>query len=147
MIAGDGDYGEHLRTLASGRSNVRFLGRLPEEDLRRYYRDAIATVTPSRCYEVFPLVVLESFREGTAIVARDLGPYPEIVHETGGGVLFDDHASLQRQLRKLATDPTIATNLGQRGQQGFEARWQESVAIEAYLDIIRETAAQKGLSL
>ena len=147
LIAGDGDYGRHLRTLASGRSNVHFRGRLPEEDLRRYYRDAIATVTPSRCYEVFPLVVLESFREGTAILARDLGPYPEIVHETGGGVLFDDQASLQRQLRKLATDPTIATKLGQRGQQGFEARWQESVAIEAYLDIIRETAAQTGLSL
>ncbi|HEU0221820.1 MAG TPA: hypothetical protein VFR34_06355, partial [Paracoccaceae bacterium] len=33
---------------------------------------------PSRCYEVFPMVVLEAFREGTPIVARDLGPYPEI---------------------------------------------------------------------
>lgn len=147
LIAGDGDYLDTLRNLARGRDNVHFLGRLPEEDLRRYYRDAVATITPSRCYEVFPLVVLESFREGTPIIARNLGPYPEIVEDTGGGVLFDTPADLKAALIRLATEPALRDRLGAAGHAGFTARWQEDVAIEAYLKIVSDVAARKGVTL
>ncbi|MDA7964124.1 glycosyltransferase [Ruegeria sp.] len=138
LIAGDGDYEPELRRLAQGRSNVHFLGRLPPDDLRRYYRDALAAITPSRCYEVFPLVVLEAFRDGTPIIARDLGPYPEIVSATGGGVLFSTTEDLRNHLRAFATDPDLSPTLGHKACSGFEDNWQEDVALNTYFKVINQ---------
>ncbi|WP_171133158.1 MULTISPECIES: glycosyltransferase family 4 protein [unclassified Ruegeria] len=144
LIAGDGEYEPELRRLAEGKSNVHFLGRLPPEDLRRYYRDALAAITPSRCYEVFPLVVLEAFRDGTPIIARDLGPYPEIVHHTGGGALFRSTDELAKILRQFADDPALSAKLGQKALRGFDENWREDVALTAYFEIIENLREQRS---
>lgn len=145
-IAGAGEYEGELRRLAEGRDKVKFLGRQPMDRLRQLYRDALAVVTPSVCYEVFPMVVLEAFREGTPIVARDLGPYPEIVDETGGGLLFRDDASLRDALTRLADNPAEAAAMGAKGLEAFEATWSEDVALARYFAIIREIAERRGMT-
>ncbi|MCK0104311.1 glycosyltransferase [Pseudohalocynthiibacter sp. F2068] len=146
LIAGDGDYEAELRKLAEGRKNVRFLGRLQENELRELYRDAIAVITPSRCYEVFPLVVLEAFRESTPIIARNLGPYPEIVEETGGGLLFDTAETLHACLKDLSENPDKVKSLGQKAKIGLDRNWKEDVALNAYFDLIYTIRAQKTVS-
>jgi len=55
------------------------------------YREALAVVMPSICFEVFPMVILEAFREGTPILARRLGPLPEIIADSQAGLLFETH--------------------------------------------------------
>lgn len=143
-IAGSGDFEDELRRLAAGKPKVKFLGRRPPETLRSLYANAIALVTPSVCYEVFPLVVLEAFREGTPIIARDLGPYPEIVRETDGGLLFTDPTDLRYALRRLADDPALRDRLGAAAKVAFEARWSEDVSLAVYFDIIRRIAERRG---
>lgn len=145
-IAGAGEYENELRRLAVGRDKVKFLGRQPMERLRQLYRDALAVVTPSVCYEVFPMVVLEAFREGTPIIARELGPYPEIVNETGGGLLFNDDASLKYTLERLANNPAEAEAMGARGLKAFQETWSEDVALARYFGIIRDVADRKGMT-
>lgn len=147
VVAGDGDYADTLKALANGAPNIRFLGRQSLPQLRSLYRDALAVVTPSRCYEVFPLVVLEAFREGTPIIARDLGPYPEIVKATGGGLLFTDATSLKAALHKLAAAPDLARLMGQKALAAFQANWTEDAALEAYFAIIRQAAGKAGKPL
>ena len=88
-VAGTGGYEPHLRELAQGSARVKFLGHQNQEQLRTLYRRARAVVLPSICYEVFPMVILESFRESTPVIARRLGPYPEIVDQSQGGFLFE----------------------------------------------------------
>lgn len=145
-IAGTGAYEGELRRLAAGSPKVRFLGRQPMEALRGLYRGAIATLTPSRCYEVFPMVVLEAFREESPIVARDLGPYPEIVAATGGGLLFSTPEELRAALHRLAADPGLARAMGRKGRAGLDALWSERVAMEAYFGAIRAAAERRGLA-
>jgi glycosyltransferase involved in cell wall biosynthesis len=145
-VAGSGEYEGELRRLAEGKDKVKFLGRQPMDRLRQLYRGARAVVTPSVCYEVFPMVVLEAFREGTPIIARSLGPYPEIVNETGGGLLFDDDASLRAALHRLANDPAEAKAMGASGLKAFEQTWSEDVALRRYFDLIREIAERKGMT-
>lgn len=145
-IAGAGDYEGELRRLAEGKAKVKFLGRQPMDRLRQLYRDALAVVTPSVCYEVFPMVVLESFREGTPIIARDLGPYPEIVNGTGGGLLFNDSGSLQAALERLVSNPDEAKAMGAKGLKAFEDTWSEEVTLRQYFNIIREAAERKGMT-
>jgi glycosyltransferase involved in cell wall biosynthesis len=144
-IAGAGEYEGELRRLAEGKDKVKFLGRQPMDRLRQLYRDALAVVTPSVCYEVFPMVVLEAFRESAPIIARALGPYPEIVNETGGGLLFDDAASLKAALERLAANPAEAEAMGANGLRAFEETWSEDVALRRYFEIIRDAAARKGM--
>ena len=143
-IVGDGDYAPELRRLAEGKRKVRFLGQRPAESIPPLYRDALALVTPSVCYEVFPLVVLEAFKEATPIIARRLGPYPEIVDQTGGGLLFHDAATLRQALSTLAQDPALRARLGAAALRGFQSRWTESVSLGRYFELIREVATRRG---
>ena len=143
-IAGAGDYEPELRRLAEGRANVKFLGRQPMDRLRTLYRNALAVVTPSVCYEVFPMVVLEAFREGTPIIARELGPYPEIVNATGAGLLFNDEASLKQALIRYAEEPALRGETRRKAASAFQEKWSEDVAMAAYFDVIRQAARKRG---
>jgi glycosyltransferase involved in cell wall biosynthesis len=140
LIAGTGDYEPELRRLAQGRANVHFLGRLGMDELRVLYRDARAVLTPSRCFEVFPLVVLEAFRESTPIIARDLGPYPEIVRESGGGLLFGDDQSLRAALDQMISDSAQASKMGADAFETYQRTWTEDMALAAYFQTIRAAA-------
>lgn len=144
-IAGSGSYESRLRQLAGAGRRVRFLGQQPADHLRQLYRDAIAVVVPSVAYEVFPTVVLEAFRESTPIVARRLGPFPEIVERSGGGLLFSTPDELHGSLSSLAADRRLRDNLGQAAGRAFKALWSEPVAIERYLDVIRDVARRRRL--
>jgi glycosyltransferase involved in cell wall biosynthesis len=144
-IAGSGAYEGALRSLAAGRPSVRFLGRRTPRELRSLYRNAVALVAPSLCYEVFPMVVLEAFREGTPVVARRLGAYPEILEQAGAGLLFESSASLRDALRALLAEPALRARLGAAGAAAFRARWSESVFLSRYFALIHEIAERRGL--
>lgn len=146
VVAGTGNHEPALRKLAEGRDNVRFLGNQTMDQLRGLYAGARAVVTPSSCYEVFPLVVLEAFRDSTPIIARNLGPYPEIVTSTGGGQLFSDQTSLRHALLAYANDAASARAHGAAGRRAFDANWSEDVVIARYFALIAELAARKGLT-
>jgi len=113
--------------------------------LRALYRGARALITPSICYEVFPLVVLEAFQLGVPIIARRLGPYPEIVDGSGGGLLFADRAELDAAIRSVLSDAARRDALAAAAQRAFRAKWSEPVALTAYFDLIRSVAARRSL--
>ena len=144
LIAGAGDYEPELRALAKGRANVRFLGSVAPDELPALYAEAIALIAPSICYEVFPMVVLEAFREATPVIARDLGPYRQIVEESGAGMLFDNAASLKSAIAELAANPALRERMGNAGQKAASTRWSETTAINAWFDLVRDIAEEKG---
>jgi glycosyltransferase involved in cell wall biosynthesis len=144
LIAGSGPYEPELRALAEGKPNVHFLGKVDPSALPDLYRESVALITPSICYEVFPMVALEAFRERTPIVARDLGPYPQIVRESGAGLIFNDGPSLRAALLRLAGDPALRGAMGESGASALEQRWSERVAMNDYFELLRKTAERKG---
>ncbi len=144
-IAGSGVYEPMLRQLAGDSRRVRFLGQQTADRLRTLYRNAIAVVVPSVCYEVFPMVVLEAFREGTPIVARQLGPFPEIVERSDGGLLFTTAEELNAALASLARDPALRDRLGQAGERAYRTYWDEPVALGRYFEVIRDIARRRNL--
>jgi glycosyltransferase involved in cell wall biosynthesis len=146
-IAGTGEFEAELRRLAGASRRIRFLGHQSADRLRELYRGAVAAVMPSVCYEVFPMVVLEAFREETPIVARALGPFPEIVARSQGGLLFTTEAELRSALDVLATDSARRDAMGRAGARAFNEHWHESVAMDRYLGLIREIAQRRGLTL
>jgi glycosyltransferase involved in cell wall biosynthesis len=144
LIAGDGEHGRRLQALAAGLPNVKFLGRLPSEALDAYYRHAVASLVPSVCFETFGIVVIEAFRQGTPVIARRLGPLPEIVTAADGGELFETPAELVAAMRRLLRDPAHRARLASSGYQAYVSRWSESAVIPRYLDIVRRAAVRRG---
>jgi glycosyltransferase involved in cell wall biosynthesis len=144
LIAGDGEYAGPLRQLADGMPNVTFLGRVAPDDLRRYYEHAIALIVPSVCFETFGIILIESFKQGTPVIARRLGPFPEIVETAGGGELFSNTEELVAAMRRLQQDPARRDRLAEAGSAAFLARWSERAVVPQYLDIVARTAQKKG---
>jgi glycosyltransferase involved in cell wall biosynthesis len=146
-IVGAGDYEAELRALAGGRPRVRFLGARSPEQLRSLYREALALVVPSVCYETFGIILLEAFREGTPVIARRLGPFTEIVEGSGGGLLFDTESELRGAIDTLGSDAAKRRALGESGHRALLAKWTESVVLEKYFEVIARVAEKKNPSL
>lgn len=144
VIAGDGDFASTLRSQASGMPNVRFLGRVSPDDLSQYYRHSVATIVPSVCYETFGIVLIEAFRQGSPVIARRLGPFPEIVERSGGGELFETTEELVFAMQRLQNDPAHRARLARAGYRGYVERWSESAVLPQYLGIVRRAAARRS---
>jgi len=136
LIAGDCNYEEHLRKLAAGNRRVTFLGRVPFERLRAYYQHAVATIVPSVCYETFGIILIESFRQRTPVIARRLGPFPEIIAQSAGGELFGTEAELSAAMSKLQADAAHRDRLAESGYRASIDIWSESAVVPRYLDIV-----------
>ncbi len=146
LIAGDGEHSAALKSLAAGSPRVKFLGRVPLDRLSAYYRHALALIVPSVCFETFGIILIEAFRHGTPVIARRLGPFPEIVEASGAGELFDSEADLLAAMRRLQGRPELRRSLGQAGRRAFRDRWSQEAVVPRYLDIVKRTAAATGRS-
>ncbi len=148
LIAGDGEYTETLRTIAAGNPRVRFLGRVTPTDLSRYYRHAAALVVPSVCYETFGIIIIEAFRQGTPVVARRIGPFPEILDRAGAGDLFDSPAELEGALHRYLDEPDRRSKLSAAAITAFKTHWSESAVLPQFMRVVAEAqeAAQVRLS-
>ena len=105
LIAGDGPEEENLRALAAQTGvaqRVRFLGSLPQLQLRDYYGAADALVLASS-REGWANVLLESMACGTPVVATSVGGTPEVVAAPQAGVLMAERTpeALVRAVQSL----------------------------------------------
>ena len=145
VIAGDGEYGDELRRQAEGLTNVHFLGRVHPAALAPLYRDAIALLVPSVGFEVFGIVILEAFAQGTPAIVHDLGALPEVIADSGGGIAYRTDTELTDALERLRIDPELRANLGEQGRRAWLERWSEDPHIDGYLAAIaaaRQTAGR-----
>lgn len=144
LIAGAGRHEPVLREKAAGIRNVKFLGRLEPGTLERYYGHAVALVVPSIGYETFGIVLIEAFAQGTPVIARDIGPLPEIVTRAGGGEVFRTPSELLAAMQRLQHTPGLRDRLGASGYRGFVDHWTERAVIPEYFAILRDAAQNSG---
>lgn len=144
LILGDGDYAGELKRLAAGNPRIQFLGRKSPEELDAYYRGALGLIVPSVCYETFGIILIESFRLGTPVIARRLGPFPEIVEASGAGALFETEDELIAAMRGLQEDPSRRAAQSQAARAAFGALWREDRVLAAYGAALARAAHGKG---
>jgi glycosyltransferase involved in cell wall biosynthesis len=146
LIVGSGEYEDELRKQAKGISNIHFVGRLVPDALSRYYRNAIALIVPSVCFETFGIILIESFRQGTPVIARDIGPFGEIVNRCDGGLLFSDSEGLLSSMSRLQGEPAYRENMAKSAKTGFERFWSEQIVLDQYLKALHQAALDAGRS-
>lgn len=138
LVAGAGTYAAQLRSLASGMGNVRFLGRVEQQELAPLYRQALAVIVPSICYETFGIIVVESFAAGTPVIVNDLGALPELVRRHGGGLIYGATDELRHAMERLQQDTELRDRLGAEGKAAYLQEYAQKAFIDHYLDVVEQ---------
>lgn len=141
-IAGTGNYEPFLRRQAEGSSNIRFLGFVPAPQLAALYRQAVAVILPSLCFEVFAQTVIEAFQQWTPVIVHKIGGMAEVLEESGGGLSYSTEEELLEVMERLLADRAYRDELGQRGYQAYQQQWTPGVHLERYFALIRELATR-----
>ncbi len=143
LVAGVGEYEAELRRQAKDASNIKFLGRLEQLELRELYRNAVALIVPSICYETFGIVIIEAFSVKAPVIAHDLGALPEVIEESGGGFTYNDQNQLLSAMDRLASEPDLRNELGLKGYNAYLRYWTEDAHMEQYLGLIQGVREQR----
>ena len=96
------------------------------------------------CFETFGIILIEAFKQGTPVVARRIGPFPEIVAASGGAELFATPEELRSILVRLQAEPAERDALARACYRGFLTNWTERAVIPRYLAIVRRAAERKA---
>jgi glycosyltransferase involved in cell wall biosynthesis len=115
---------------------VRFLGFVPRETLRVFYRAAAAFAFPS-LYEGFGLAPLEAMACGTPVVASNLPSLVEAVGDAAELVSPDNVFDIARGIRDVLLDNNRRSALSAAGlAQARRFHWDNTA--QQVLDIYRE---------
>jgi glycosyltransferase involved in cell wall biosynthesis len=99
--------------------DVDFLPNLDKAEKIALLQSGTVFSVPATYGEAFGLFVLEALACGVPVVQPRHGAFPEILAETGGGVLCepDSAVDLADNLAKLLSNPEKAAALGEQGRQ------------------------------
>lgn len=118
-------------------SNVRIWGKLPLEDVKRFYESGTVFCMPSK-REPFGIVYLEAMAFKLPIVALHIGALPDFVDEGETGFLLEykDIEGLSARMTFLLENPLVCQQMGEKAYQKFvgQYNWQQSVqSIKDYM--------------
>ncbi len=121
-------------------SQVRFLGHVPEADLRALYQLATAVALPS-LFEANSLPVFEAWLAGTPVTCSNTTGLPEQVGDAA--LLFSplDHVQIAEALATLVSDQGLRTAIRQRGfLRSREYTWERTA--RAYRALYRKVGGR-----
>ncbi len=120
---------------------VRFLGFVPFDTLRCFYKFAAAFVFPSR-YEGFGLPPLEAMACGTPVVTSNVSSLPEVVGDAAVLVNPENVFDIARGIRDVLTEERLRNDLIARGrEQAARFSWERTA--REVLEIYREAADRR----
>lgn len=133
-VVGDGALrGELEQQARDSRSDVRFLGFLPQQAVYAQLQAARLLVIPSECYEGFPVTVLEGLASGTPMLVSRIGALDELLEDGRDCRKFTpgNPDSLRATLLSMVADEEALVAMRGRCRATFDERYApESVLSE-----------------
>jgi glycosyltransferase involved in cell wall biosynthesis len=144
-IVGDGPLLEPLRNRAAemGLTGITFHGRLPRDKTIEIIKLARFLVTPSRCYENFPMGIAEAFSCGVPVICSRLGGMQEVVENKRTGLHFSagDAADLARKVLWSWSNPEQMREMGKAARRDYEAKYTAEKNYPLLMAIYRRAVA------
>jgi phosphatidylinositol alpha-mannosyltransferase len=110
LIAGPGDIDEQRAEVPQdAHANVRFLGRISDEEKARALRSVDVYVAPHTGGESFGIVLVEAMAAQAAVVASDLPAFRRVLEDGVSGRLFPngDAGALADAVVEVLSDPLL----------------------------------------
>ncbi len=144
LIVGDGEempaVHETVRELNAG-DFVQILGRVPHDEIERYYSVVDVLVYPRHSIRltelVTPLKPLEAMALGKAILGSDVGGIRELVQAEKTGVLYraDNVEDFCEQAKRLLSQTGLQRKLGKEAREFILREKDWNVLAQRYLNI------------
>jgi len=119
--------------------NVQLMGYLKGKDLEHFIKNARLVVIPSRCYEGFPMAILEAAQFGKPCVCPDHGGFTEIIGkgENTIGRLFEPNNlnDLEKQILALWNQPVLVEELGQKAYEKLQKEYSSEVVYRKWNEL------------
>lgn len=136
VIIGEGPEAQRLEELVTRnqlKSRVRFVGVIPQTELRAYYSAADLLILASS-REGWPNVLLEAMACGTPVVATSVWGMPEIVAAPEAGVLISDRsaAALADGIRRL-----LKSNIERHRTRAYAEKFDWDATTRAQIEMFR----------
>ena len=123
---------------APNRDRIELRSEVPDAELERLYRSAVALLLPS-VYEGFGFTALEAMARGCPVLASDIPALREI---SGSGALLlplGDEAAWADGMRRAAADEGLRADLRRRGAETV-ARYSWDKTARGVLDVLSRAA-------
>ena len=151
LLAGDGPLESDLRARVAAHGlepRVRFLGRVPDEDLPAYYRAADLFVLPSMARtETFGVVQIEAMAAGLPVVSTNLPTGVPWVNQDGVSGLVvppGDAGALAAAIRRLQTDPVLRERLAHGAAARAQSHVRQARMVARFRDVVEKVVGQSA---
>jgi PEP-CTERM/exosortase A-associated glycosyltransferase len=155
LLVGGGPMEEALRVQSKASpaaDRIHFVGRVPHEEVERYYSLVDILAYPRKRMRltdlVTPLKPLEAMAQGRIVAASDVGGHNELIRDGDTGTLFgaDDPAAIAQSLDTLLASRAGWDAMRKRARQFVEAERSWRTNIYRYEPVYHLLLGQKGLS-
>jgi glycosyltransferase involved in cell wall biosynthesis len=121
----------------------QYVGELDHADKIAFLQSLDLFCLPTVYRESKGLPVFEAWANGVPAVLPAHGAFPEMIDDTGGGVLCEpgDPASLAAALKRMILDPLFAAQCGQQAQQIVHQRYNAEVMARKMIELYQELSA------
>lgn len=129
---------------------IRFVGRVPHDQVERYYSLCDVMAYPRKASRltdlVTPLKPLEAMAQGKLVAASDVGGHRELVADGVTGVLFrpDDPAGCAARISTLLADRTGWSALRAAGRVHVEKRHDWARNVQRYQAVYQTLLGRKA---
>jgi len=152
VLVGGGPMEAQLRALAEASpvaDRIRFVGRVPHQEVERFYSVIDVLVYPRKHMRltdlVTPLKPLEAMAQRRLVAASDVGGHRELIRDGDTGTLFapDDPAALAAAVAQLFVDRDQWDARRERGRAFVEEERNWAVNVARYQSVYQKLAGSR----
>lgn len=145
-IIGDGPLSNQVREAVTKIPYVKWLGRLPIQEVYTLIGEAKFLIFPSQWYETFGRVAIEAFAKGTPVIASNLGNMSSMIESGRTGFHFSpgDPNDLAALVEYALTHPEKLRKMRFEARSEFEAKYTAQQNYHKLMDIYKLAIASKN---
>ena len=116
-----------------------YVGELDRQAKIAFLQSLDVMSVPTVCRESKGLAVLESWANAVPVVLPDHGAFPELVEDTGGGLLCEPGSppALAAGLKRMILDPDFASQCGRRAREAVNQRYNAPLMAQRTIELYR----------
>jgi glycosyltransferase involved in cell wall biosynthesis len=140
-VAGDGPLRGELEAIVSTMNigNVTFLGNVPREEVLSLMKKTRLFISPTECYEGFPMTTVETLACGAPIMASRLGAAEELIRENETGFFFPagDAEALAERVRWVWSQDDALRRASRLARAEYEQKYTGKHNHARLMEILR----------
>ena len=141
LLTGEGHRKEDLekKVVKMNLKNVKFLGYVELDKLKKLILTSYFTIIPSICYDNYPNSIIESFSLRRPVIGSLIGGIPELIENNRTGLLVEpgNADDLAEKIDFLLANRKLREEMGRNGRDFIEKNLNPEIHYKRLFDLYR----------